>query len=133
MTAPDTVEKAVYSLLSGADGLAKLTNGRVFPIVAPQNVKRPFITYERSSTERVAALSNDTDVARGIFQISAWSDNRDEAVDVALQVRTIMQRYRGTASGIIIDDIYIQNEVDLYDSSTKLFQVSIDFEIWYRE
>jgi len=133
VTAPDTVDLAIYGLLSEADELARLSNGRVYPIIGPQNVINPFITYERSSTVRVSALADDTNLAHAIFQISAWSNSRDEVVNTALQIRGVMQRFKGTNSGITIEDVYIQNEVDLYDSVSKLFQVSMDFEIWYRE
>ena len=128
-----SIEDAVFNRLDGHAGLTALVVSRIYPVQAPQNPTTPYVTYQRISTTRVSLIGTDTDIARPRFQVSAWSDGRDEAVSVSAQIRSALQRYAGTNSSIVILDSYMENEVDFYEPETGLYQVAIDFLIWHRE
>ncbi len=128
-----SIEDAVFNRLDGHAGLTALVASRIYPVMSPQNPTTPYVTYQRISTDRVSLLGEDTDIARPRFQISAWSTDRDEVVSVAAQIRDAFQRYSGTNASIVILDSYLENESDLYEPDTKLYQIPVDFEIWHRE
>ncbi len=128
-----SIEDAIFDRLDNYAGLSALVASRIYPVNAPQNATKPYVTYNRISGVRESLLATDTDIATPRFQISAWSDDRDEVVSVAAQIRGAFQRYSGTNAGIVIMDSYLVNDVDLYEFEPKMYQVAIDFEIWHRE
>lgn len=128
-----SIEDAIFDRLDNHSGLSGMVASRIYPDQAPQNPTVPYVTYRRISTGRVSLLATDTDISMPRFQMSAWSDDRDQAVAVAAQIRDAFQRYSGTNASIVILDSYLENEIDLYEPDTKLYQVIVDFEIWHRE
>lgn len=128
-----SISAAIYSTLKDTDAVFLLCGDRIYPLLASQNAKKPYITYSRISTVRESSLKADTDIANSRFQVSAWSDNIDEANEVSTAIRGALQRFRGSVGGETILDIYVSNENDLYDSEAEIFQIATDYEIWYRE
>lgn len=128
-----TIETALFTRLSGYAGLSALVSARIYPKRAPQNATLPCLVYERVSATRVPALNSDTDIVEARFQITVVASTYSSILSVSTQVRSALQRYRGTVSGIVIDDIQIVNDTDIYDPAVEFYQRAIDFEITHRE
>lgn len=125
-----TIEAALYSRLS-----AEVTpvSGRIYPIIAPQNVVPPFLVYQRVSSRRPSAFCADTGVVQARFQITAYDDDYDGALSVRDNVRQALQRWTQTSDPLIFDTL-IENEATLpWDVESRLFSAFVDVTIFYRE
>lgn len=126
------VEDAIKSRASGHAGLSALIEERFHPVAAPQDVVYPAVVYQRISSVPESAMTADTNVTRDRFQFMVLAQSYESAVAVALQVKAAIQRWQGTESGVVIEDSYLFNDIDLYDDETRIFQRAIDFEIVHR-
>ena len=127
-----TVEAVLFSRLSGFAGLSALISARVYPLVAPQNVQQPYLTYRRVSSIRESAFGSDSNNVTARFQIDVWASSFASARNVAEQVRLAMQRWRNT-TGTVVDDTFIENQIDLYEPEIDTFHIAVDIRVHYRE
>jgi len=130
------IDEAIFSRLSNYAGLTALVGtspAGIFPVIAPQDVARPFVVFQKISNERISAMGSDTDIARARFQFTSYAETHEGARDVGKQVRLALQRYSGVVATVTIDDIFIENELDDYDPETLLHSKVQDFEVIHRE
>ncbi len=78
-------------------------------------------------------MGSDIGLARALFQVTSFDDSYSGVKAVAAQVRAALQRYRGTINGDVIQDIYLENELDLYDDRTAKHMVPVNATVWYEE
>jgi len=125
------IENAIYSLLQDTT-INVYVSDRVYPLQIPQNDSLPAITYQRIYTDRIRALNADTNMVMARFQITIFSYNFFEMKNIFDAVRTKLQRYNGTVSSVVIDDIKIEDELDLKNDD-ETYQCVVDIYITYRE
>ena len=77
-------------------------------------------------------MGSDTGLARARIQVDGWAKSYDEVRAVAEQVRLALQRWSNSV-GTVVQDIYILNELDLYETETRLHRVMFDFDVVYVE
>lgn len=130
-----TIEVALHDRMAGHAGLSALVSNRIYPLRMPQGVTFPAVTYHRVSSQPVSAFGADTGLEAARFQVSAWSDSRTPlaAHDVAVEIRAALQRFRGTQTGIVIQGIFLENQIDLYEPDTEVWQVALDFMVHFGE
>lgn len=75
----------VYFLKADAD-LNALVHSRIFPYV-PEGGGYPRLTITRTSNRRWSSLAGPSGVSVSEIDITSWATTRDEAVDVAEQVK----------------------------------------------
>ena len=124
---------ALYSRLSGFAGLSALVAARVYPLRAPQGAALPYVTFQRVHAERESAMGVDVGVVHARIQVSAWGKTFTEAEAVKEQVRAALQRWSGTAAGVVVLDSFVVSEIELYEDETGIHQHALDFTIHYRE
>lgn len=132
------LEQAVYSRLTGHAGLAALVGSRVYPLVLPQRPTLPAVTYQRVEALRQSAMGVDTGLASARVQVDSWATTYAGSKGVAAQVRAALQRWRGTEAGVTVEDAFLERDQDLFEdegssAEGKLYRVSQDYLIWYRE
>jgi len=124
------IEKALVTLLTDAT-ISLYVSDRVYALEIPQGEAVPAIVYHRIYTDRIRALSDDTDMVMARFQITIHGDEFLKNKTITNAVRAKLQRYTGTVNSTIIDDIKIENEIDL--SENENFQSILDIYVTYRE
>ncbi len=127
---------AIYSHLSGTSDLSALVGTKIYPVVAPQNVNLPFVTYQMISGVRIHAMIKDPGLTRPRFQLTSWSTSYATVQAVAKQVRLALQDYSGTmggSSGVPVQRIFFENEIDLVDTDDGrvTHYCAQDFIIWH--
>jgi hypothetical protein len=75
----------------------------------------------------------DVGVAHARIQVSAWGKTFTEAEAVKEQVRAALQRWSGTAAGVVVLDSFVVAEIELYEDEPGIHQHVLDFTIHYRE
>ncbi len=127
------IEDALFSRLSGFAGLTSLVGTRIYPVQLPQDVTLPAVVYTRISSEREVAMGKDPGIARPRFDVSAWATTFDSSRAIAEQIRLALERFRGTEAGIVIQDIFVEAENDVFDSTSITYHAAIDFEVIHEE
>lgn len=127
------IEEAVFSRLSSFAGLTALVAARIYPVVLPQNPTYPAVTYQRISSVRAPAMGTDTGLIATRFQLSTWSSGYAAAKAVKEQLRLATERWRGTVLGIVIQDTFIEGEVDLYETAVPVWHLPLDVRIHHVE
>ena len=125
--------KALYDLLSTDAGVSALVSTRIFPAIMEQGVTMPALCYTIIGGTKVAALTQDTDIAETLVQIDCYAETYPAVRDLHQAVLTALQRYEGTNAGIVIDDIVVEDEQDIREEDTKLFRTSVDYLVRFRE
>jgi len=124
------IESTLFTRLSTFSGLTALVSTRIYPLIAPQGVTYPAVTYQRISTmPREVAMGSDPGIAFTRIQVTAWGETYTSAKAIGEQIRLALERYRTTG----IFDTYIIGENDLYDEEALKYGVAIDAEIAYSE
>lgn len=138
-----SIEASLFTRLSTHAGLSALVSTRVYPFHLPQNPTYPAVSFTKVSSERISAMGSDTGVVRKRFQVSAWGQKNgaksgvENVYDVAVQIRAALQRWSGTVGGVVIQDTFIVNELDLFEPGPSaehhVYHVPVDVEIIHEE
>ncbi len=124
----------VAGLLKRATGLAALVAARISPDVMPDSPTYPAVTYQKTGGSSARGAVADPPLMTAIFQISSWAKTRGEAAAIVQQVRVAMDRQRKqTVNGVYVDDTFYEDDVDLYDPTTKVYFNHCTFRIHYRD
>lgn len=129
-------EKAIHARLAAVAGVSSLVGSRIYPVKAPQNATFPLVVYQRISGERDDPLADASGLCSARIQISCHASGTnpyDGVKALASQVRQALQKARGTFGGVVVDDITIETDQDIYDPQTEDFFVAIDVIVWHRE
>lgn len=113
-------ESQVYSLLKNNATLNTLISGRIYPLVAPQNVSYPYMTYQVVSGIRMQCLKGNIYQGNFRFQIDVWGKTYSN-------VKAISEAVKDCLVGFL--DSNSINIMDGYENETQLFRQIIDFKI----
>lgn len=120
------VETKIYTLLAGNATVARKINTRIYPVVMPQDVKLPAITYQRNEATKVNTLSGYSGLANPHIVINCWGRNYDEVKALGADVHAAM-------NGAVTFRGLLTNELDGYDPDLLLYVVSQDYSCWDQE
>ena len=124
------IEATLYTRLSTFAGLTALVSTRIYPLICPQGVTYPAVTYQRISTmPREVAMGSDPGIARARIQVSAWGVTYSSVKAIADQIRLALERYNTTG----IFGTFIIAENDLYDEEALKYGVAVDAEVMFSE
>lgn len=141
-----TLEEAIVERLTGYAPLAALVADRVYPLMLPQDVAWPAITYQRISGVSDHHLGGPSGLTETRLQVDVWSQVRDgvdahlEARRVALQVKAALDGFRGDVASsdsppatLRIKSARLENDQDLEEDEPRTYRVSLDFMIAHDE
>jgi hypothetical protein len=113
-------EIQVFNLLKNNATLNTLINGRIFPLVAPQNVVKPYMTYRVISGLRLQCMSGAIYQGNFRFQIDVWGLTYSNVKAISEAVKNCLVGFMDSNNINIMDD---------YENETQLFRQIIDFKI----
>ena len=117
------LEPKIYSVLSGAAAVAAVVSTRIYPVVLPQDVTLPAITYSRISGGQVNSLTGYSGLENPRIQIDVWGATYPACQTLAADVHTAMDA--ATTFGA-----HLESDMDFYEDDTKIYRVSMDFSVW---
>jgi hypothetical protein len=125
--------QVVFSRLTTFGGTAQLGT-RVHPAQAPQDTVFPYVVYEEFDGERFPCMGSDADLVRAQVRVHLWHTEYAAGRALAEQVRLALQRFRGTAGAVTVDDIFtIEGAPTVYDDLAQAYRFQRDFDVIYRE
>jgi hypothetical protein len=113
-------ESEVYSLLKNDIGVNALISGRVSPLVAPQDIITPYITYRVITGMKIQCLGGEIFQGDYRMQLDCYSTTYVNVKAVSQAVKACLIGFMSSSEINIIDD---------YDDETLLFKQVIDFKI----
>ena len=111
-----SVETDLYSTLSNDAGVSALVSTRIYPNLAPENAGQPYVIYSVVTVDRYHTLKGDGDPANKRLQLECVDDGYEGAKALATAVIAALQ-----GNG------YQQSEYDLYDATTQLHSIFVDW------
>jgi hypothetical protein len=120
------LETRIYSLLSSDVTIKQRVNTRIYPVVMPQDVTLPAISYQRISSDPANTLSGFSGLKQSSVAINAWARTYDEAKQIAAEIHAAMEKATAFKCVLI-------NDMDGYDQDINLYVVSHDYSCWNQE
>ncbi len=129
------IEEALMTYLLADTTITAYVGERIFYAhVDWQDVETPYLVVTKISGVREHSHDGSSHLAHPRFQIAIFSTSYSSCKSIAAVIQTALQGYSGTmSSGVDVGAIFYENETDLYDSETSLFQVITDYIIWHTE
>lgn len=108
------------------NALKHLVANRVYPDIAPESVKRPYITFQQVGGRAVNFLSAELpDQRNSRFQCNVWAASRTEAAQIAQQVDATLRQVNALHTTVL------NEPVATMEAETKLYGTRQDFSFWF--
>ena len=127
------IDEALYALITGDETCAAQLGTRVYPLMIPQNAALPAVCYQTITTQRKNHLRGPSHTPSPRIQITIKAASYDNAVVVGNLIRSLLEGYSGTASGVTIAGVMLENEYDGFNLDTKSYTVRQDYRFQYYE
>lgn len=115
------IESEITTLLKNNTTLNGLINGRVYPLVAPQNVVKPYITYQVINNSDISSFGGEVYENRVRFQIDIYGTTYSSSKAVLNACKEALYTFRKYPHNI--------NYMENYESDTQLYRQLIDFNL----
>lgn len=136
MTANTSATQAIKTVLdAAADVQALVGNGdspetyRLFPILAPQQVDKPYIVYHKIAGATIEPLDSGAGSGNGTenlrYRFTCWDGDASVAQDLAKKVQAALM------GATTFEAVNVFDRSD-HEIDTGLYSISIDFSIWYK-
>ena len=116
------VEQGINTLLLADATVSGLIATRLYPMIMPQGVTLPALSYQRVATAPVNDLEGSQNHEWVRVQVDCWDDDYSGVKALSAAVRAAM----------LLTPVYgiLLAQLDDYDSEEKLFRVILDFNVW---
>ena len=127
------IGKAIYSILSNDSSVSSSVGTRIFPsryIDESGNYQLPFISYQVVSVEPNNTKNGVSTYDYTTAQINIVGNSYNDVITLAQNVRTALDYTSGTYEGVVVDKIFFENSVEVFDEnagSVGLYQISQDY------
>jgi len=125
------IDEAVYSALSGNATLTGLISTRIYPLVLPQEVTLPAVTFFRVTNLHNHGMGGDISLMETRLQVSILAASVSLMRAVTDAVRAVLSRWKGTYGSVIIQDSLLNNEMDDFEPETEVYQCIQDYMIFH--
>lgn len=130
--------QAVYEKLCSDKDVSRSVNGRIYPIVLPEDAPLPAIVYTPILANYDTALQGDTGFVRQTVQFVCHDTTYKKARELSRKVKRVFQDYHGDMCGLNVQAVFIKSDCE-YNGNTALkfdineFMSSIEFEFQFNE
>ena len=130
--------QAVYEKLCANARINSLVEGRIYPIVLPEDAPLPAVVYAPVLANYDSALQVDTGFVRQTIQFVCHHNTYKKSRELSRMVKRLFQDYHGEMSGLYIQAVFIKSDYE-YSGNTALkfdteeYMSSIEFEFLFNE
>jgi hypothetical protein len=130
------IEDAIYTRLAAVSAVSSLVSTRIYPGLLPESPTYPAVVFRFLSEQTFPAMGADAGVTKRRLQVDCWATTATAAQQLGDAVTTALSRFQGTVSytggSTVIDDIYRDGVMDLYDGKARVHQRAVDFIVMYQ-
>ena len=136
------MKAALRQILLEDDAVQRLTEGRVYSNVAPQQTRQPRVSMQVLNTEPMHVTTGRSDPSAKTVEILVLAEKEVDCTELAERIIAILDRIARktgvrTEQGVIIHDIFLDNDVDGFDhygaSEQGLYRRNLDFQVWFEK
>lgn len=130
--------QAVYEHLSGNAAIQSRVQGRIYPILLPQDKPLPAIVYAPVIANYDSALQGDTGFVKQTIQFVCHDTTYKKTRELSRMVKKAFQDYHGDMCGLFIQAVFIKSDYE-YNANTALkfdmgeYMSSLEFEFFFNE
>ena len=114
------IESDLVAHLKANTALTALVSTRIYPMTAPQNVVKPYITYQVISDNSNQCVGGAVYQSDTRFQLDCWSTKYSEVKAIKTAVVNAILGFKSSNSISVMDD---------YEDETLLYRQMIDFKL----
>lgn len=123
------IGKTIYNLLSNNDEIHTAVNNRIYPLIADNNAKFPFIVYKRNSAQSNGC--KDGYWADNVsFEIVVVSDKYIDGLNLANNVRKILNREKITYDDITLNDVQLTSATENFIDNSFVQEMTFDAQVY---
>lgn len=118
----------VISLILASSGVTTIVGDKVFPVVATERVKKPYVTVRRTGASSQIVKGQPGEDDRNSFAVAAYSEDYAEALDILSAIRTTIDDHTGSSTGVNFDRIWYVGSQDLFDKDDNSYVIVDTYE-----
>ena len=120
-------EEELYDRL---DTVPELGN-RIYPLVAPQDVAKPYATYRRESVDRTRTFGRTSRLKMSRFVVRVYADSRLGYDQFIGTVNRAQDALAGPSA--VLHQSFIGNEVEDFDNDTQQYIREFEMDLAYTQ
>jgi len=110
--------------------IASIVSGRVYPVILPQTVVLPAISYQLI-TQPVELNITGEYKRSAYFQIDCWAKNYVDADSLCDKVESALNGYRGVMGSVNVILAYVSARRDMNNETVEQYRCAVDTTIWF--
>lgn len=124
----------ITAILEAATGVTTLSGTRIYPGLVEQNPQKPYIVHWKISHPRTHAFGEDKATSFARHQVRFVGTTLGQVEALSLAAKIALSRYSGTATGVVVQDILLDDENDaMFDPETGEYAIDHDYLVWHEE
>lgn len=126
-----SIQADIRTYLLTQTGVTDLIGSRIYAMKLPKKAVFPSLTYSTISSVRTRSHSGDSSLTTPRIQLSCWGEKYQDCKDLAAELVSSLESYKGLMGSTTVYSSFVENELDLYDSESKVYHVPVDVKIRY--
>ena len=114
------IGKCITAALENDTNVSAKVGTRIYPIVAPDNTKFPFIVYTRANAYTATITKDGFLGDKGAFQISVASDTYTQSIEIANDVRKALENTDISSDDLVIGEIRMTSAAESFSDDTYI-------------
>lgn len=118
------LNRGIYAILTGSTQVTNLVSTNIFPLIVPEKVSLPCVTYERQYNPGYTKDGLSDYVCQ--VYLTVISKDYAQCVDIADACNNALNEYSGMVSGIQFIKIRLQAAFETYQEDVFMQQLTYD-------
>jgi len=121
--------KIIYGVLNASAAVKAIVGTKFYPIVAPQGVEVPLVTFR--TIQRLPSPAKDTVSKLDTYdvEVNCYHNDYSKLCDLVAAIRVALDRYRGTVSGVNVQHCVYENGTEGYIEDGNYFFMQENYKI----
>lgn len=119
-------ESAIYTALTNDATVTGLIGARVYPVIAPQNITKPYAVFRRITGLSVNGLDGELGTTNGRFEINVYAETYAQTKIISEAIKEAMKS--SSLRSVLIYD----QDLD-YEEEVELYRLMLEFRVWFTE
>ena len=129
------IEEAIRTYLLTKSALAALISTRILPDGLSDSVDLPAGSFQRITDYKEHYFTGQSTTESPIFQYTVYASTKAGAVTIKNHLKSALNDYQGTLSGLVVQKIELQNEMSgkevSSDGSIKIHTEDLEYQVTF--
>lgn len=126
------ISEAIYSILNSSSSLNSYVNGRISSFVMNQESVFPYVVFMLIRQEGNGTKDNSSEVDEINLTVFCLSKDSVEVRNIANSVKSALDGYNGTISGVTIQSCDWERFRDGWEGVSNSYQISVEFILFVK-